>query len=336
MDVFRSNCGWRLLLALFLSQFATQLMAQELPADADQAALFAKWKTAISEPTQLEISCERIEYNHVFDTETYSRLLIQYDAGKALQLGILPYEVGNSRPHRTDPRKGIPYTVKSGEHSVWFWTTRELYFGKPGTGKLIAAPRSAESDTRSRIDVAEIPDPPAHPEEPIPELEKQFKSFGEWYLRLATGFAWKYPEAHSTSPSRETLFPARKWFPWAAFLPEYTLPSLFAADTPTFLDDFDWKITYRDDGTVLLEGKSLDQKYSNDFRSIAVILDPVTGRPQAQKTVDPSENVETVILFKKWRPLTTSLNWDAEERRWDYEAYPLPPEYRILSHRNRK
>jgi hypothetical protein len=89
-----------------------------------------------------------------------------------------------------------------------------------------------------------------------------------------------------------TLFDPLMFMP----IPERDIPSLFAVDAPGFISEVHWTVARRDDRTIMLRGRPKSGMLRDRYQEFSVILDLQTSRPLAQKTIDASGNLETVIL----------------------------------------
>lgn len=172
-------------------------------------------------------------------------------------------------------------------------------------------------------------------EDPLPLWQIWIMRVGEVYLQCVTGINWSDSNATPASTEPSDFGRSIGLAFWFVLLPEHGFPSLFAADASGFSDEFDWTISRKTETTIRLDGSPRTQRHKEYYRQLSVILDRQTGRPLAQRTVDPSENFETVYVFTQWNTQPAQLKYHENLKRWDYEVLPLPPEFPLLQHRRK-
>lgn len=322
MDV--RHTAWLLLLTTAVGMFPLSAADAEPPLSAEQAVILGKWRRAVAGLERYQVRGQRMIYNHVFEVETWSDVVVDYEAPQSVRLHILPSEISKgARSHRINHKTGEPYRLEADTPSIWEWTADELVIYGPGTGHRIGPVTTSGEDSEGSVELTEVPEvpqPPATPEAPL----------SPWQMLI--GCAISIPIYLVLLCA---MGDASQWNIKFPLLPTLIFPSLFLVDTPSFDDDFDCSISRRPDQTIRIDCVPKSQEYRDYFQCFSVILDPETGRPKAQRMVDPSENVETVIIFSEW-DTTPASPLKIDRSQWDYEAFELPPEMAVLPHRQKK
>lgn len=306
---------------LLYSSLVISLIAAPLPAadneisHAELADLLAKWKATVANLDRFQIRGHRILANNVFETEKQASVTISYQAQKAIRMDLKPCEVKPGQISRRANRQQQPYRIEADSHWVFLWTPEEMQILRPGSGKLIGGEAHAHwIDIRYSKQTKGPPSPslpePLHVDDLAifhPRL-----IFNQWAEQFASNFAFAY---------------------WASRANQYCLPAIFAVDEPGFLESFDWSAVRRDNGTCRLTGRPKSTRFRDDYQSLSVILDEVTGRPRAQKIVAPAGTLETIYIFDSWDTEPNKLEFDVDHRKYDVELIPLPPESYLLPNR---
>jgi hypothetical protein len=283
--------------ALLSVIFLTATPLQAQPPSAELASILGKWQLAVSEPRRYEIRGHRIVYNDVFETEKWSDITINYEAPHSIRFEIQPADIpAGIKSKRVSEQTGRAYRIEADGASLWLWMAGNCINGSPGTGRQIGMNSQTQLQINQKLQNPDVPPPPAMPEDP--------------------------PQVWS--------------FFWPLFSPEIRWPSLLAVDAPGFFDEFDWTVTHKANSTILFEGKPRPKKYRVHFQHLFVIVDKATGRPLAEKTIDPSGNISIVTTYEEWNLQPGPFRKDEDLRSWNYEEYSLPEELPVLKHRRTK
>lgn len=325
MDVFRLGSAFVLLLGL---HGAARVMAQDRPADAELAAILAKWRTAVADLERFEIRGYRMVYNNVFETEKQANYVIHYESPQSIRLESQPIEVPQGRQSlRINRQTGQPYRIESDRASLWVWNHCEVIHYSPGTGQRISEELILPVQHEIRVNSKRGPPPPDLPEDPVGWWEELLNRMAEFYL---AGFR------QTCLPKNEGSW-EQSWGLLGMLLhPEMQVPALFAADSPAFVEEMDWTIARRKEKSIIVSGKPRSVSNRDLFQQFDVLLDTITGRPLAQRTIEPSGNLETVIVFQEWNLMPKPFERSLRRKNWDYEVFPLPEDFSLLKHRRKK
>lgn len=318
----------------FVSSIVTILLltsgvfAQNDPPSAELAVILAKWRAAVSEPERYEIRGQRIVYNEVFNTEKIADIVIQYEAPQTIRLEVQPIEVPKGmKSKRKGPTTGRPYKLESDQPHLILRNAREAIHCVPGTGRLLLSHDIPDEPPRPKLAqiVLKLPPPPATPVDLLRWSQELIVQVGEFYCDAAMKWLSESAQTFAERIQRSFLL---------AVIPESSLPSLYLIDAPGFHQQVDWTISKWTNQSIWLHCRPVPSD-RNLYFEFTVILDPRTGRPKAQRIIDPSGNMETMIIFNGWSMHPTSLRFDFDRKQWDYEIFPVPPEFTLLEHRRK-
>jgi hypothetical protein len=166
-------------------------------------------------------------------------------------------------------------------------------------------------------------------------LESETASLWTWTEKeLVFGFPGTGKIIHDWPADADNIQPPDYLSPLA--FPENHMPALFAADAPKFRDEYDWEIYRKMPTAIWVRGEPTSPAGKQMLSELSVILDRETGRPRAQRTIDPSGNLEVVHTFKDWNftPQASAVEFDPQH--WDLEHFTYSPDFKPLSHRRKK
>lgn len=289
-----------------------------LPPSAELAAILSKWKSAVSDLDRYEIRGHRILVNGVFETERQASVTIRYQAQTAIQMDINPCDVVPGQASLRTNRLMQSYRIEADDHLIFLWTPHEMQILRPGSGKRIDGELLSELVSRQKPARQNRPSSPSLPE-PL-----DVDDLGIFDLRLIFA-GWTDGFASSLAVTY-----------WASSVDCFLLPAIFAVDEPGFLESFNWSAVRRENGTYRLTGQPKMARVQDNYQSLSVIVDETTGRPTAQKTVDPSGNLETIYVFTSWDAEPKRLELDVDHRKYDFELIPFPADADLLPHRRKK
>lgn len=306
---------FRSLLALLMSLTFFRTTAHAEPPSAELAAVLGKWQSAVSDLARYEVTGQRLIYNHVFEVQRCANFVVRYRQPDIVQIEIQPCDIAENDKSSRRTRDGRRYRLESDSRHLWSWSDKEVLIGAPGTGRILQDLSDPPAASPPKVQPAALTETP-------PPL------WVELILRAGEFFRSSMDQALATNA----------FSPWRGLhlaFPEFHVYALFAVDTQ-FKHEFDWQIVKRTPTTIWVRGLPRSSVTRDNYRELTVILDKVTGRPMAQRTIDPSENFETVHIFSNWNltPRNTAFHFD--RRQWDFEVFTYPPEFKLLSHRRKE
>ncbi|MFO0918208.1 MAG: hypothetical protein U0872_07830 [Planctomycetaceae bacterium] len=323
---FRLDASW-LVVASFIG-LVTSVRA-EPPDDAELTVAIQKWKKAVSEIDGYQIHGSRIIRDHVFETEKWSRVAVYYRENQWVRLDFEPFDIPQgTKSRRAKGSNGEFYEVVKEKPSIWLVQPHKIENYIPGTGQQLFETTAVPATSLEKSADADEPEARSI----LVPFEMPLPSWQEMLVRA--GILWR--DTTRQWMAKQAKQASEKWgqyFGWV-IIPEAGFPALFLVDMPGFEQDFDCTLSQLPMKEIRIDCVPRSPRWRDNFQSFSVILDAVSGRPTAQRTVDPSGRIETIVTFKAWS--TEIVVPRIERSEWDFETFSLPRDVSILSHRWRK